>query len=55
MRILIVTEAWMPQVNGVVTTLSRVGRALVEDGHEVLTKSPKHLVTVRGLGYKFEA
>lgn len=46
MRILIVTDAWMPQVNGVVTTLSRVGRALVEDGHEVLFIAPDRFRTV---------
>src|SRR5882724_12749821 len=34
MRILIVTDAWPPQVNGVVRTLQTVGRKLTEVGHE---------------------
>lgn len=35
MKILIVTDAWFPQVNGVVTTLSNVGSALERRGHAV--------------------
>ncbi len=35
MRILIVTDAWYPQVNGVVKTLDLTGRALTELGHQV--------------------
>ncbi len=35
MRILIVTDAWPPQVNGVVRTLQTVGRKLIEMGHDV--------------------
>lgn len=35
-RIAIATDAWRPQVNGVVTTLTRVGEALETDGCRVL-------------------
>jgi len=40
MRILIVTDAWLPQVNGVVRTLQTVSAELVEMGHEVHVLSP---------------
>ena len=35
MKILIVTDAWHPQVNGVVTTLSNVTKELIKAGHQV--------------------
>ena len=41
MRILIVTDAWPPQVNGVVRTLQTVGRELGKRGHEVLYITPE--------------
>lgn len=40
MRILIVSDAWFPQVNGVVRTLDRVRTELLELGHEVEMISP---------------
>ncbi len=40
MKIAIVTDAWVPQVNGVVRTLQSVSTELVRDGHEVLIISP---------------
>ncbi|MEH3101837.1 glycosyltransferase family 4 protein [Sphingomonas adhaesiva] len=40
MRIAIVTDAWAPQVNGVVRTLESVIAELRGDGHEVLVVSP---------------
>jgi glycosyltransferase involved in cell wall biosynthesis len=40
MRILIVTDAWPPQVNGVVRTLQTVGRELGKRGHEVRYITP---------------
>lgn len=40
MRIAIVTDAWSPQVNGVVRTLQSVRDELVAQGHEVLIVSP---------------
>ena len=40
MKILIVTDAWEPQVNGVVRTLKMTTRHLQEMGHEVSILSP---------------
>lgn len=40
MRIAIATDAWSPQVNGVVRTLQAVRRELERQGHEVLIVSP---------------
>jgi glycosyltransferase involved in cell wall biosynthesis len=41
MRIAIVTDAWSPQVNGVVTTLRRTAAALGALGHDVQVFSPE--------------
>ena len=41
MRIAIVTDAWEPQVNGVVTTLSRTRDNLRELGHIVKMFTPQ--------------
>ena len=46
MRIAIVTDAWYPQVNGVVTTLSSVGKSLEQQGHKAFYVSPEHFKTV---------
>ncbi len=40
MRIMLVTDAWEPQVNGVVRTLSRTVQELREMGHEVQMVTP---------------
>lgn len=40
LRIAIVTDAWHPQINGVVRTLTRVIHELEEMGHEVRVVSP---------------
>jgi glycosyltransferase involved in cell wall biosynthesis len=40
MRIAIVTDAWRPQVNGVVTVLSDLIEGLAGEGHEVLLVEP---------------
>ncbi|HAV75045.1 MAG TPA: alpha-mannosyltransferase, partial [Limnobacter sp.] len=40
MRILIATDAWAPQVNGVVQTLSQVVAQLTAQGHEVRVIHP---------------
>lgn len=45
MRIAIVTDAWRPQVNGVVTTLSRTEAELQLMGHEVLVINPQQFRT----------
>ena len=41
MRIVIATDAWSPQVNGVVTTLQQTRDALAEQGHEVRMVTPE--------------
>ncbi|WP_267394967.1 MULTISPECIES: glycosyltransferase family 1 protein [unclassified Sphingomonas] len=41
MRIAIVTDAWAPQVNGVVRTLTAVSRELIAMGHQLLIVSPE--------------
>ncbi|HUJ74658.1 MAG TPA: glycosyltransferase family 1 protein [bacterium] len=40
MRILLVTDAWHPQVNGVVRTLDKLQSILTAQGHEVLAVTP---------------
>jgi glycosyltransferase involved in cell wall biosynthesis len=46
MRILLVTDAWAPQVNGVVRTLQRVRRECLELGHELEVIAPDQFRTV---------
>ena len=41
MRIVIATDAWAPQVNGVVTSLRQTRDELVAQGHEVLMITPE--------------
>jgi glycosyltransferase involved in cell wall biosynthesis len=45
-RIVIATDAWHPQINGVVTTLEEVGAELRKLGHEVLFLTPGPFRTV---------
>jgi glycosyltransferase involved in cell wall biosynthesis len=45
MRILLATDAWEPQVNGVVRTLTRIVAELREMGHEVEVISPDQFST----------
>ena len=45
-RILIVTDAWRPQVNGVVRTLESVGKTLTADGHEIHYLTPERFWTL---------
>lgn len=52
MRILIVTDAWPPQINGVVRTLQTVGRELTKLGHEVHYFTPEGRRVVRVPSYK---
>jgi hypothetical protein len=40
MRISLVTDAWLPQINGVTTTLTRCRDELVADGHDLDVISP---------------
>ncbi|MGF1615007.1 MAG: glycosyltransferase family 4 protein [Gammaproteobacteria bacterium] len=46
MRIAIATDAWHPQINGVVTTLSRTAAELEKLGHEVLMITPAEFRTI---------
>lgn len=46
MRIAIVTDAWEPQVNGVVRTLQSVRRVLEAQGHQVLVISPERFYSL---------
>ncbi|MEM8795660.1 MAG: glycosyltransferase family 1 protein [Pseudomonadota bacterium] len=46
MRLVIVTDAWHPQVNGVVRTLERTRLELISMGHEVEIVSPEPFFTV---------
>lgn len=41
MRILIISDAWHPQVNGVVTTYTEISKALSEEGHDIKIISPE--------------
>ena len=45
-RIAIVTDAWHPQVNGVVRTLDTTAQCLRDSGHEVITITPQDFRTV---------
>lgn len=46
MRILVVTDAWLPQVNGVVRTYRTLAKMLGEMGHEVVFVTPQDFRTV---------
>ena len=46
LRVLIVTDAWKPQVNGVVRTLEILGRDLAALGHEVRYATPEGRFTL---------
>ena len=46
MRIAIVTDAWRPQINGVVRTLETVARLLRAEGHEVEVFGPDRFRTL---------
>lgn len=52
MRIAIATDAWKPQVNGVVRTLSMTVNQLVERGHDVELITPERFLTVPMPGYR---
>jgi glycosyltransferase involved in cell wall biosynthesis len=51
MRIAIITDAWAPQVNGVVTTLADLRQRLIAIGHEVVIVEPGAFRRVRCPGY----
>ncbi len=51
MKIVIATDAWFPQINGVVRTLEMTIKLLRERGHEVTVISPDQFRTVACPGY----
>jgi hypothetical protein len=51
MKIALVTDAWQPQVNGVVTTLVELVRELRTAGHELLVIEPNQFATRPCPGY----
>jgi glycosyltransferase involved in cell wall biosynthesis len=51
MRVAIVTDAWHPQVNGVVRTLSTVREGLAASGHEAEVFGPDRYRTIPCPGY----
>lgn len=52
MRLAIVTDAWFPQINGVVRTLAATVRELERRGHEIELITPAHFRTLPLPGYK---
>lgn len=46
MKIAIVTDAWRPQTNGVVTTLTQTAASLKSFGHDVVLMTPEGLPTI---------
>ncbi|GAB4473449.1 MAG: glycosyltransferase family 1 protein [Burkholderiaceae bacterium] len=51
MKVVIVTDAWSPQVNGVVRTLQATRRELERCGHSVAMITPESFVTLPCPGY----
>jgi glycosyltransferase involved in cell wall biosynthesis len=51
MRILVATDAWHPQVNGVVRTLTMMAQAAKADGAEVSFLTPQSFLTLAMPGY----
>jgi glycosyltransferase involved in cell wall biosynthesis len=52
MRVLTVTDAWHPQVNGVVRTIEATHAELQRAGHEAALITPQSFVTVACPGYR---
>jgi glycosyltransferase involved in cell wall biosynthesis len=50
-KIAIITDAWHPQINGVVRTLSAVREGLIAAGHQVLVIGPDRFRTLPCPGY----
>jgi len=51
MKIVVVTDAWAPQVSGVVTTMVNTARNLIDLGHDVAMVTPEGFRTVPCPGY----
>ena len=45
-KLAIVTDAWKPQVNGVVTTLGKTGDTIQQLGHQVMVIHPGECKTI---------
>ena len=45
-KILIITDAWYPQTNGVVRTMDNLGQQLKLNGHEVNYITPNEFITI---------
>ncbi len=52
MKIALVTDAWLPQVNGVVTTLVELRQGLIARGHEVVMVEPSGFRRFACPGYR---
>ncbi|MBV7434416.1 glycosyltransferase family 1 protein [Cardiobacteriaceae bacterium TAE3-ERU3] len=46
MNIVIISDAWHPQINGVVRTLTETRKALIDGGHKVLMVTPEQFRTI---------
>lgn len=46
MKVLVVTDAWLPQVNGVVTTLGNIKEGLEQRGHAVDFLTPGEFLSL---------
>jgi len=51
MKLALVTDAWKPQVNGVVTTMSNTAEHLLQMGHEVVMVTPEDHRSIPIPGY----
>lgn len=51
MKIALISDAWHPQINGVVTTLTQTVKALAKQGHAVELLTPDRFRTYRCPGY----
>ncbi|MBI4006648.1 MAG: hypothetical protein HY356_08260 [Gammaproteobacteria bacterium] len=51
MKIVIATDAWHPQINGVVRTYENVTEYLKSNGHEIYLITPLDFVTIPCLTY----
>ena len=52
MKIALISDAWLPQVNGVVTTMLQTSLHLAELGHQAVRISPEQFRTVPCPGYR---
>lgn len=52
MKIALITDAWLPHVNGVVTTLLELHRGLLADGHDVVVIEPSTFKRFPCPGYR---